>query len=123
MARIKKKTHKAEQNRNRLRFHRAWKSIVKNNCDNSNFFNHSSVSEEQNEIPGIREALRRWAIDYNITRRALNALLKMLILYGMTMLPNDSRTLLSTPRKVQMIKFTNGQFWYDSNTAFISLNL
>lgn len=92
-----------------MRFCRAWKSIVANNC--SSVHEHPKVHERHDEIFGIRETLRKWALDYNITRRALNALLKILILNGMTTLPNDSRTLLSTPRKIAMIPFENGKFW------------
>lgn len=112
MAKINKKQIKAEQNRNRVKFHRAWKSIVENNSEGVNYVNHSNVPERQSEIHDISESLRRWALEYNITRRALNALLKILILYGMTTLPNDSRTLLSTPRTVEMIPFKNGHYWY-----------
>lgn len=118
MAKIKKSNIKAEQNRNRVKLHRAWKSISENKSDSLNFMNRSNVPEIQDDISGIREALRKWALEYNITRRALNALLKILILYGMTTLPNDSRTLLSTPRRIELIPFANGQFWYDLNRNF-----
>lgn len=107
MSKIKKNNIKAIQNRNRVKLHRAWKSIVEN--DNRNEANCSSEPERQD---GLHESLRRWALEYNITRRALNALLKILILFGMTTLPNDSRTLLSTPRTIKMIPLTNGQLWY-----------
>lgn len=118
MSKIKKKKLKDEQNRNRVKFHRAWKSIIENNSDSSDYVNHSSVPEHQDENFGIREKLRTWALEYNVTRRALNALLKILILYGMSTLPNDSRTLLSTPRTIEMIPFANGQFWYNLNANF-----
>lgn len=114
MAKIRKNDSKSEKNRNRVRFHRAVNHIIQNNTDNSIRVNHHQL-QTADQVHGIRETLRQWAIQYNITRSAIDALLKILILYGMTTLPRDSRTLLSTPRKVQMIPFGNGQFWYDMN--------
>lgn len=114
MAKIRKSNSKAEQNRNRVRFHRAVNHIIQNNTDNSIHVNHRQP-HNSDQVHGIRETLRQWAIQYNITRSAIDALLKMLILYGMSTLPRDSRTLLSTPRNIEMIPFGNGQFWYEMN--------
>lgn len=120
MTKIRKNDIKSEQNRNRVRLHRAVNHIVRNNTDNSIHVSHSQPSIA-NQIHGIRETLCLWAIEYNISLRAIDALLKMLILYGMTSLPRDSRTLLSTPRKIEMIPFGNGQFWYALNLNFTAL--
>lgn len=57
--------------------------------------------------------LRKWAIDHNITRNALSELLKILITFGLTWLPNDARTLLETPQKTKVVKVANGEMWYN----------
>lgn len=120
MARVKKSDLKAMQNRNRVNFSRRWKSILKNenkptsnNDRNWNFDLHNSNQEQKsNETFASTERLRRWAIKYNISKRAVSDLLKILISLGMSWLPNDSRTLLSTPRSIEMHNLTNGKLWY-----------
>lgn len=122
MAKIKKDILKATQNRNRVYFHRRWKSIVnhenqsKNNIANSprQSENQKNLSQEHQENGNMesKERLRRWALEYNISKRAISALLKILISFGMDWLPKDSRTLLSTPRYIQMNNLTNGKIWY-----------
>lgn len=57
--------------------------------------------------------LRVWAVKHNITRNALTELLKILISFGLTWLPSDSRTLLQTPRFTQLVNVANGQQWYN----------
>lgn len=111
MAKIEKNKTKSEQNKNRVKFHRAVNQIIRN--DNDSTYGNHRQSDNTDHLQGINESLRQWALEYNITRRALTALLKLLILYGMNTLPCDSRTLLSTPRTVELFPLTNGQFWYD----------
>lgn len=69
------------------------------------------VQRPQSEI--LPESLREWAIEYGVTRRALSALLKILISAGLWYLPSDSRTLLKTPRTVSVIDIGGGKYWYD----------
>lgn len=72
------------------------------NCD--------SIQRSQSEI--LPESLKRWAIEYGITRRALSALLKILISAGFLFLPSDSRTLLKTPRTLPVIDLCGGKYWH-----------
>lgn len=51
-------------------------------------------------------------LQHNITRNALCDLLKILISFGLTWLPSDARTLLETPRNVEIIDAANGKLWY-----------
>lgn len=53
--------------------------------------------------------LRKWAVKNNITRNALTELLKILISFGLTWLPSDSRTLLETPQSTQLVNVANGE--------------
>lgn len=74
----------------------------------------------------LQQSLREWAIEYRITSRAINGLLKILICYGFSWLPADYRTLLNTPRNIQLSSIANGQFWYNGiakNLEFIFSNL
>lgn len=116
MAKIKKNPLKNIQNRDRVNFHRRWRSILKNeNCsvDNrSNMDQSVNSGNQSNEKTASTERLRRWALKYNISKRAVSDLLKILIFLGMNWLPKDSRTLLSTPRNIEMKNLTNGKLWY-----------
>lgn len=60
----------------------------------------------------MTESLKQWAIEYGITRRALSALLKILISAGLWYLASDSRTLLKTPRCVSVIDMCGGKYWH-----------
>nr|CAI5837450.1 unnamed protein product [Callosobruchus analis] len=60
----------------------------------------------------ILKFLPNWAIEYKISHVAVNALLKNLISSGVSGLPKDSRTLIGTPRTVEIEKMGNGYFWY-----------
>lgn len=120
MAKIKKIDLKAVQNKNRVNFHRRWKSILKNeqqnqnNSQNQNSERHDSNQEHhENETTSSNDRLRRRAMKYNISKRAISDLLTILISFGMTWLPKDSRSLLATPRKIELINLTNGKLWYD----------
>lgn len=56
--------------------------------------------------------LRKWAIKNNIRLIALSELLKILKEKGHPSLPKDARTLLKTPRKVDVVQMGSGQCWY-----------
>lgn len=69
-----------------------------------------TIQRSPNEI--LPEMLKQWAIEYGITRRALSALLKILISVGLWYLPSDSRTLLKTPRILPIIDMCGGKYWH-----------
>lgn len=124
MAKIEKNLLKSTQNRKRVDFHRRVKAILdyekrNNNCDINQNLNSSQECKEK-KVLGSNEQLRRWALKYNISKRAVSDLLKILISFGMIWLPKDSRTLLSTPRNIEMTNLTNGKLWYD---MFLSIQL
>lgn len=123
MAKIEKSSLKSVQNRKRVDFHRRVRAIlsyenrpVNNGAEtNSKQNSRDNSNQEQKEdvVLSLSERLRRWALKYNISKRAVSDLLKILISLGMTWLPKDSRTLLSTPRDIGMTNLTNGKMWYD----------
>lgn len=118
-----------EQTKNRARIFRGIQSILKQ--DNIALVNtiqlknkilnpNSSTSSEKVEPPRLPDALRLWAIDYKIKRRALTALLKLLISFGARSLPRDSRSLLKTPRFVEIKDQSGGQYWHNGFEKAIS---
>lgn len=128
MSKVKKNSLKAVQNRNRVNFHRRVQFILKNEIGLVNKITSPKISNSSREEPkqradtetiGSRERLRNWALKYNISKQAVSDLLKMLIAIGMTWLPKDSRTLLSTPRQIHLAELTNGKLWYAYNIAII----
>lgn len=58
------------------------------------------------------EKLKAWAIEGQIKHTTLNNLLRLLKPNGHEYLPIDSRTLLSTPRKIELKEMGTGSFWY-----------
>lgn len=60
------------------------------------------------------ENLKNWALNYRITHRAVNDLLKILTDFGIQYLPKDSRTFLRTPQgTANTIKpMGDGQYWH-----------
>lgn len=56
--------------------------------------------------------LRKWAIDNNIRLSAMSHLLKILKANGHPSLPMDARTILKTPKKVNVFKMGSGECWY-----------
>lgn len=59
-------------------------------------------------------ALREWVVDYNISQRALRALIQILkIAYNDKKLPKDPRTIMKTPRSVEVTKMSDGsEYWH-----------
>lgn len=116
MAKIRKLDLKSAQNRNRVNFHRRCKVILENENRSSNNanINQDNLNQErdQNDNASSAEYLRRWAVKHNISKRAVSDLLKILISLGLVWLPKDSRTLLSTPRYIEMRNLSNGKLWY-----------
>lgn len=75
-----------------------------------------SIEKEKNyeaqDAENIHEKLGNWAIQHNITTIALRDLLTILISFGFVCLPKDPRTLLKTPKNIQIEHRANGQMWY-----------
>lgn len=62
----------------------------------------------------LEKQLKEWALTYQITHTSFNQLLQILRnTAGLSTLPIDSRTLLSTPKYVNIKNMGNGKFWYN----------
>lgn len=97
-------------------------------CEDDSCENDLYVSDEcadyvnkQNAIE-FRNELRDWAVDNQVNHSAVNALLKILKNHiPENALPKDARTLLQTPRNVQIESIENGQYWhYGLQTALLN---
>lgn len=78
-----------------------------------------SNSSDQNDIidtyvfdESLQSKLRNWASDYNISKQALDDLLKTLNSLGLDV-PKNHRTLQKTPVNVKINEIAGGQFWYN----------
>lgn len=80
-------------------------SILTNGDDSCYSFQHSKI-----EL--LPEFLKNWALEYRITHRALNSLLKILISVGVPCQAKDSRSLLKTPRTLSIPETSGGKYWY-----------
>jgi len=60
----------------------------------------------------LSQCLREWTITYNITHAALRGLLNILppFLHTETRLPSDPRTLMQTPRNLELISISGGHY-------------
>lgn len=63
-------------------------------------------------IKTLNFKLRKWAVTNNIRLYALSELLAILKESGHPSLPKDARTLLETPKTVNVIKMGSGEYWY-----------
>lgn len=72
----------------------------------------SSISsgEFSNKTEIIND-IRLWAVENRVNHSAINSLLKILVKYGHD-LPNDVRTLLQTPKQVDIIEMTPGKYYH-----------
>ncbi|KAL7381342.1 hypothetical protein ABVT39_004398 [Epinephelus coioides] len=63
------------------------------------------------EVPTLDQELAKWAVETRQTNHAMNSLLGILRGHGHN-LPKDKRTLLATPRQVEVKDKCNGQYIY-----------
>lgn len=122
------KSRKHEAARIRLRIHRGVRSILKQ--DELSAMNVTRLkkkmdetvepiiginTQDEKDIPprSLSSQLRSWALDFNLQKRAISALLKILISAGFIYLPKDSRTLLKTPRFIDIETRAGGQYWHN----------
>lgn len=69
-------------------------------------------SDDHDQMIDFKEQIKNWSVKHNITKRAINDLLSVLISAGFDFLPKDSRTLLKTPVSVDIRELSHGQLWY-----------
>lgn len=125
MARIRNFSQKATKTRKRVQKYRKLKKLKENlenidfvsnvdqyvddsNGQNFEYFNNDTKSEQF----CIKKKIRLWVTEHRITKAAVNELLAILTLAGFSHLPKDSRTLLQTPKIVDIKPLSSGKMWY-----------
>lgn len=128
MAVIKRFDQKAANNRARVKKHRHFKKMksIHETYIRDQIYPKEDVSvygmvdlalnnssTETDIASDTAERLRYWTVQHRITKKALNDLLVILILAGLTYLPKDGRTLMGTPKNVPIRVLTKGKLWYN----------
>lgn len=99
----------------RVRHQRKVKRVTEQMRSRGNFIPVENINEYDNseyDELSASDKLKTWAIEYNISQRAISALSKILISIGISWLPSDSRALLKTPRIIRLENCTGGKLWY-----------
>lgn len=125
MAKITKFDSKSVQNRECVKRHRQRKKLkllyeneVQKIINANKKYTEKSSTDYIFEEPNIsREEiftlkLKKWAVKHRITAMAINDLLQILIFAGFNFLPKDSRTIMETPKNLNIKTLTHGRMWY-----------
>lgn len=93
-------------------------SAMINTINNNSETDSTATFESEETEPDIgyqnpNELLREWALEFQATHRSIDGLLKVLTIIGVKGLPKDCRTLLKTPRQVQIVQISGGQYWHN----------
>lgn len=70
-------------------------------------------AKSNDESLSLRDLLGNWVNIYNISLRAVDSLLSILIESGITVVPKNHRTLLRTPTNNRMEDVAGGKLWYN----------
>lgn len=150
MGKIRNLSRKASMGRNRVKKHRRWTKLsqahqkaVQNEIEKRQYIDNEGsnlyTSEEDHdfhhdgskkipthdeEMINFKEKIKLWSVKHCITKRALNDLLSILIVFGFNFLPKDSRTLMKTPVNVNIVELSKGKIWYNGikNSLQLILN-
>lgn len=131
--------NKKVRNRKYASFHRSWKRVLNHretqlryeleneHSDNgisSKCIYETMDSEIQiNNVVPLKDQLKSWPIEHQVSMRSINSLLKILRSNGHIELPKDYRTLLSTPRQIELQNFGDAKYWYHGITKWLVIVL
>lgn len=114
-----KKQRIRAQTRHRVRsFRHISKRLQNQNTNIQNLIQSQQINDqsafvhETDEKDSLNDRLCSWSQRHNITQTALSDLLKILVSVGLNWLPTDARTLVRTPRNIQIDNVANGKMWY-----------
>lgn len=126
---------KRVRNKKYVKFHRSWNRVLNDREKQIQYQLNSENSDERNETESVSEALnndmqierfeplkdqlKSWSIQNQVSMRSINSLLKILRSNGHIELPNDYRTLLSTPRQIELQNFGDAKYWYHGITKWL----
>lgn len=105
-----------------IKFNRNWKRIFKERENkiqdelkkqfSNNFSDPEYKDEVQNQTHSFEYRLKHWSITFGISMNALDALLDILKANGHQNLPKSYRTLLGTPRNIEIVDNGDAKYWY-----------
>lgn len=133
MVAIKHFDKKSLQNRERVRRHRhknKIKSIYENevqkylinakkrndeeNPEQNSDYEHNTNTDCNADGDHIFvDKLRNWSMNNRVTAKAMTELLGILRFAGFNFLPKDSRTIMQTPKNLNIKDLENGRMWYN----------
>lgn len=83
-------------------------------CERSSSTDSDELCEK---VEVFRQNLKKWAIDKSITQTALKDLAVIINEYVSDSLPIDPRTILKTPRIIDIKKIEGGEYWHNGYTS------
>lgn len=81
--------------------------------DNSDDRSSLSDSFTSTQPSSLRWKLREWVVKKRVARTAVDALLAILVSFGINGLPKNHRTLLGTPVNIETNDVAGGELWYN----------
>lgn len=81
--------------------------------------NTQLLSETDKKV-AIRKRLITWATSYNITHSALRELFTIWNEAIPNFLPKDPRTILRTPKSIDLVSLENGTYWHNGLISVLS---
>jgi len=86
-------------------------SITVDNTENLDSASDASLSSDECFSVTINQQLVEWVLKFNIPRTAVSALLQILQSNGINV-PKDARTLMQTPKTVDVASIAGGSYFY-----------
>lgn len=108
------------QERIRISSRNADRNVRDKSTDNISESNNENTHESMDDSIDFKEKLMCWSVKHCVTKRALNDLLSILIVFGFN-LPKDSRTLMKTPVHVDIRELSKGYLWYHGISKYLQL--
>lgn len=72
---------------------------------------NDQIEIEPNVLVPLEDQLKSWVFDNRISMNGLDGLLAILRSAGHSQLPKSYRTMLKTPRNVELVTDGNGKYW------------
>lgn len=78
------------------------------------------ITDDYTKNQELQINIKKWALGHNINHAALRGIIKIInARFGKSILPEDPRTLLKTPRSVSIVPIgNNGQYWHSFAVLF-----
>lgn len=86
----------------------------KSDDNNIEGYNSSTVEDETTKNKNLRIAVKNWALKFNINHSALKILFEIINnRFDSNLLPQDPRTLMETPKSVEIVPCGEGKYWHN----------